>query len=76
MFGRKKRMIESLKRELLSEMKAREREYQRAEQLAAELKEVREKLEKLEKLEGKKAFIDQFYNLLTFDGHRQEGCND
>mgnify|MGYP005788613893 CR=1 FL=1 len=73
MFGRKKRMIESLKRELLSEMKAREREYQRAEQLSAELKEVREKLEKLE---GKKAFIDQFYNLLTFDGHRQEGCND
>lgn len=61
MFGRKSREIEQLKKELVAEMKGRRKVEKEREEMAAEL----------EKLRGKQAFIDQFYNLLTFDGRPQ-----
>ena len=68
MFGRRKKVIKEqmleilrLKRELLAEMKLRLRTDAALEETARELGKYREK----------KAAIDQFYNLLTFDGRPQ-----
>ena len=61
MFRRKKQEIAELKRELLAEIKARYRVEKERDEMAAEL----------EKFMEKQAVIDQFYNLLTFDGRPQ-----
>ena len=72
MFGRKKEEVCRLKRELVAEMKGR---LSALRELDAARKELAQTLEELEKYREKASAIDQFYNLVTFDGKRQEEVN-
>lgn len=85
MFGRKKAEIKRLKWELMMEMKARLRAEKKLEELEnrrkEDMRDLSEAWEALKKeravLEEKRRTVDQFYNLLIFDGTPQaKGADD